>query len=234
VDLGIVKKIKKRIKKALGLELSYTPEVDCPHKEFLGTEYGGWSICPEKIRPGSILYSLGVGEDISFDLAMIDKYQVQIYAFDPTPVSIEWIRNQKLPEQFHFFDYGIASFDGTAMFYARKDAEQGTYSMLERRKRKTAGVEMSFRRLGTIMNELGHKKIDILKMDIEGAEYEVIDDLLAASISIDQLLVEFHHKKFKNVGVLDTKRTIKKLQKNNFRIFSVSHRQREFSFVHQK
>lgn len=231
--MGIVKKTKKRIKKALGLELSYSPEVDCPGREFLGTEYGGWSICPEKIRPGSILYSLGVGEDISFDLEMIDRYQVQVYAFDPTPVSIEWIRSQRLPEQFHFFGYGIASFDGTAMFYARKDTEQGTYSMLERRKRKTSGIEMSFRRLGSIMHELGHQRIDILKMDIEGAEYGVINDLLAASIPVDQLLVEFHHRKFKGVGVFDTKQAIRKLRKNNFRIFSVSHRQREFSFIHQ-
>jgi FkbM family methyltransferase len=232
-DMGLMKKTKKRLKKALGLELNYSPEADCPGKVFLGTEYGGWSICPEKIRPGGILYSLGVGEDISFDLAMIDKYEVQVYAFDPTPVSIEWIKRQNLPEQFHFFAYGIASFDGTAMFFARKDTEQGTYSMLERRKRKTAGIEMTFHRLSTIMHELGHQKIDILKMDIEGAEYEVIDDLLAAPIDIDQLLVEFHHKKFKNVGVYDTRRTIKKLQKNNFRIFSVSDRQREFSFIHR-
>ena len=229
--MGIV---KKTIKKALGLVLNYTPEIDCPGKEFLGTAYGGWCICPEKITPASVLYSLGVGEDISFDLAMIDKYQVQIYAFDPTPQSVAWIKNQNVPEQFHFFDYGIASFDGTAMFYPRKDTEHGSYSMLERRARKTEGIELSFHRLGTIMHKLGHQKIDILKMDIEGAEYEVIDDLLAASLHIDQLLVEFHHKRFKHVGVLDTKRAIKKLRDNNFRLFSVSPRQREFSFMYQK
>jgi FkbM family methyltransferase len=232
--MGIVKKTKKMIRKALGLEMNFTPDVDCPDKEFLGTAYGGWCICPEKITPASILYSLGVGEDISFDLAMIDRFHLQIYAFDPTPRSIEWMKSQKVPEQFHFFDYGIASFDGSAMFYPRKDTQEGSYSMLQRRKRKTEGIELSFHRLKTVMHELGHEKIDILKMDIEGAEYDVLDDLLAASISVDQLLVEFHHKRFKNVGVLDTRRAIKKLQKNNFRIFSVSPRQREFSFICRK
>jgi len=37
-------------------------------------------------------------------------------------------------------------------------------------------------------------------MDIEGAEYEVIDDLIASGIRPKQILVEFHHR-FKNVGV---------------------------------
>ena len=134
--MGIV---KKTIKKALGLVLNYTPEIDCPGKEFLGTAYGGWCICPEKITPASVLYSLGVGEDISFDLAMIDKYQVQIYAFDPTPQSVAWIKNQNVPEQFHFFDYGIASFDGTAMFYPRKDTEHGSYSIAGKAGEKDGG-----------------------------------------------------------------------------------------------
>ena len=28
------------------------------------------------------------------------------------------------------------------------------------------------------MNELGHKLIDVLKMDIEGSEYDVIENIL--------------------------------------------------------
>ena len=51
----------------------------------LGTVYGGWDI-PENIRlnENSIVYSVGVGEDISFDLKLQDKYNCKIRLIDPT------------------------------------------------------------------------------------------------------------------------------------------------------
>jgi len=33
----------------------------------------------------AVVYSLGIGEDISFDLALIEKYGARVHAFDPTP-----------------------------------------------------------------------------------------------------------------------------------------------------
>ena len=43
------------------------------------------------------------------------------------------------------------------------------------------------------MNLRGHSKIDLLKMDIEGFEYEVIEDILQKSLDIRQICLEFHH-----------------------------------------
>ena len=37
-------------------------------------------------------------------------------------------------------------------------------------------------------------RIDILKMDIEGAEYDVIDDIINSPVPIAQVLIEFHHR----------------------------------------
>jgi FkbM family methyltransferase len=53
---------------------------------------------------------------------------------------------------------------------------------------------LEVRRLQTIFQSLGHKHVDVLKMDIEGSEYEVIDDLCDLHLRIDQVLVEFHHR----------------------------------------
>lgn len=53
--------------------------------ERLGTEYGGWDI-PTNIGfdENSIIYSGGVGEDISFDLKLQNKYNCYIILIDPT------------------------------------------------------------------------------------------------------------------------------------------------------
>lgn len=227
--IGLLRRTTTKIKQLLGLELNYQIQVDCAGREYLGSKHCGWCICPDGISQSSIVYSLGVGRNISFDIAMIERYQVEVYAFDPTPRSIEWVNSRTVPEQFHFFDYGIASFDGTAMLY--NNPQHNSQSILRRQEGKEKGIEVRFHKLKTVMDMLGHEKLDILKMDIEGAEYEVIEGFLSSNIKVDQLLVEFHHGKFRDIGVSETKRIIGELYKNNFRIFYLSERQREFSFI---
>jgi Methyltransferase FkbM domain len=55
---------------------------------------------------------------------------------------------------------------------------------------KTNGTKLPVKRLATIMKELGHTRLDVLKMDIEGDEYDVLRDI--ADIPIRQILVEMH------------------------------------------
>ena len=53
--------------------------------EKLGTKYGGWYVPEEMdLNEDSIIYSAGVGEDISFDLLLNNKYKSHIYLIDPT------------------------------------------------------------------------------------------------------------------------------------------------------
>jgi len=58
--------------------------------EKLGTNYGGWYI-PKKVKlnKNSIIYSAGVGEDISFDVKLISKYDCNIYLIDPTQKALK-------------------------------------------------------------------------------------------------------------------------------------------------
>ena len=54
-----------------------------------------------------------VGKDISFDAEIMKKYkQSEIFAFDPTPISMKWIENQKLPDNFYFSPIGISDKNG--------------------------------------------------------------------------------------------------------------------------
>ena len=56
--------------------------------------------------------------------------------------------------------------------------------------RKPMVVQM--KRLLTIMQELKHPHIDLLKIDIEGCEYVVIDDIVKSGIRPSQFMVEWH------------------------------------------
>ena len=51
----------------------------------LGTNYGGWYL-PKNINmnKNSIVYSGGIGEDMSSDLLLDDKYGCEIFLIDST------------------------------------------------------------------------------------------------------------------------------------------------------
>jgi hypothetical protein len=86
------------------------------------------------------------------------------------------------------------------------------------------------RRLSSLMAELGHDRIDVLKMDIEGGEYGAIDDFLAAGVRPGQVLVEFHHN-LPGVPFARTLGAIHSLEGAGYRLFHVSRRGLELSFA---
>jgi FkbM family methyltransferase len=199
-------------------------------KERFGSDYGGWEIALEGVTKQSVVYSFGVGEDASFDTALIERFGLVVHAFDPTPRAIEWVRREKLPENFVFHDYGLADFDGHAQFNPPENPEHVSHTILARNRAKDGAIEVSVKRLKTTMEELGHQRIDILKMDIEGAEYQVLDDIVKSETWPIQILVEFHHR-FENVGFKKTKKAVATLQRCGYRLFSVSDSLEDFCFV---
>src|SRR5665213_2396206 len=62
--------------------------------ERLGNDYGGWYAPTYDLYPGSIVYSAGVGQDISFDQALIGQCGCSIFAFDPTPHASDFVAQQ--------------------------------------------------------------------------------------------------------------------------------------------
>ena len=80
------------------------------------------------------------------------------------------------------------------------------------------------------MRELAHEAIDILKMDIEGAEYRVIDDMLRAGIHPTQILVEFHHR-HPGAGASMTKAAVAALRSHSYEVFWSSESGEEYCFI---
>jgi hypothetical protein len=85
-------------------------------------------------------------------------------------------------------------------------------------------------RLCSVVARLQSGVPDLLRMDIEGAEYAVLDDMLATGILPRQLLVEFHHR-FPQVGLGATRRAIAGLRAAGYRIAAVSDTGREVTFL---
>jgi len=199
---------------------------------YLGSEYGGWAICPDYLSPSSVVYSFGIGEDASFDLGILVEYGSELHAFDPTPKSIAWVRQQySWPSGFHFHPFGVGASDRQALFYPPDNPDHVSHSIVPRGALSDGVVQVQLLRLKTIAEMLGHERIAILKMDIEGAEYEVIDDIIRTpEIDIQQVVVEFHHF-FDGFSIDDTHMAIDLLEMAGYKPFNISNRGVEYSFI---
>ncbi|MDX1904382.1 MAG: FkbM family methyltransferase [Thermonemataceae bacterium] len=229
--------LKKKLKKYLYLFLGkykYLKIRDKRKHKWYGKEYSGFFVDTELIKPEAIVYSFGVGEDISFDRELIADYQAEIFAFDPTPKSIEWLSKQVLPTSFHFFSIGIATYTGEASFYLPKNKNFVSGSSLIQENVDVAdSITVKMKKLSEIMTELGHRHIDVLKMDIEGSEYEVLEQILDEELSIGQILVEFHERFIEN-GAKRTEKIVGKMKDKGFLVFACSDSFEEVSFVNKK
>lgn len=198
---------------------------------WFGNNYGGFYLHPEGLNEDSIVYSFGIGEDISFDLQVIQEFKSQVFGFDPTPKSIRWVKSQQHPSQFHFFDFGIGMETGDVTFYLPKNKDYVSGSILTLNSLNVLEpVSVPMKKFSEIVHDLGHQKIDVLKMDIEGAEYNIIPEILNSGIEIKQILIEFHHRMVKNGGDL-TKKSIQLLKENGFELFAYSDTSEELSFI---
>ena len=195
----------------------------------------GWMVCSDLIPRGGIAYSFGVGANVAWDVAMIEQFGTEVHAFDPTPESIAWVAQQQLPEKFHFHEYGIAAFDGTLNFYPPKKPGRMHFSQDPQKYNRPDQPPIPGRvlRLSTILKQLGHSHIDVLKLDVEGTEFDCIPDLLQSGIEIGQLLIEVHYhhptRSF-DEGV----RLLRQIEAAGFACFDISPRGLEFGFVNRR
>jgi FkbM family methyltransferase len=193
-----------------------------------GTVYGGWNIIPNSLNGDSIVYSFGLGEDISFDLSIIKKYGCLVHGFDPTPQVTEWLKTQDLTDKFKFHPIGLSHEDGILTFYAPVSDDLFSHTIIP--KSNSVAVEVPCQKIKTIAESLKHDHIDLLKMDIEGFEYKVLENLFISKIRPKQILVEFHHF-FPEIGNEPTEKMIQKLEENGYHLYNVADSFCEYSFI---
>jgi len=95
-----------------------------------GSPTAGWTVASERLSSRLVVWSIGIGEDISFDLALHDAYGMPIEAFDPTPRSLAWVREQSLPAAYRVHPYGLADSDEVVSFRQTADPRHVSHSMV--------------------------------------------------------------------------------------------------------
>jgi FkbM family methyltransferase len=151
--------------------------------------------------------------------------------FDPTPKSIEWVKNRKLVENYVFQPFGIDQESKKVDFYLplNENFVSGSVQTHKNIDQKRY-IKVPMKTLKDIASELGHTKIEILKMDIEGSEYDVLPSILESGVSIHQILIEFHARFFED-GYVKSASAVNLLKHYGYRIFAISDSFEEISFI---
>jgi len=179
-------------------------------------------ISPERMPKEPLVYSLGLSENLSFDLRMIQKFGAKVHGFDPTIESQRFIAKSHLPIDFHYHPLAVAGHDGQLDLYERK-GKGG-------RKKGACFLRASCKKISSLVRELGHSQLDILKIDVEGSEYPILEDVCLKGIPVSQIAVEFHHR-FEEVGLAATLRAHQMLLKSGYQLAHISDWAEEFLYI---
>jgi FkbM family methyltransferase len=180
----------------------------------IGTAYGGWYCDRRRLEAGRTAVCCGAGEDITFDVALNSSWDMQVLCVDPTPRAIRHVeallaahseRRRMLieagplyydlsgfrPAAFNFVPRAVWSTDGILDLYAPRNPSFVSYSALNLQ-RTSERIQVRACTLDSLMCEFGiTPRPSVLKLDIEGAEHEVLRAMLRSQIRPEQLLVEF-------------------------------------------
>jgi FkbM family methyltransferase len=158
----------------------------------LGSSYGGWVI-PDVVGPDWVCYCVGAGGDVSFDLDLVRRYGATVRAFDPVPDYVDSARREADGEtRFSILQTAIAVQDGPIRMQMTHD--QGSHSVSSAHLYDTEQyIELPGRSLDSLMSELGDERIDLLKLDIEGAEYELLAQVDLRQLGVKVFATQLHH-----------------------------------------
>ncbi|KAL1529468.1 hypothetical protein AB1Y20_000415 [Prymnesium parvum] len=176
--------------------------------------YGGWTLCSEYVTSRSTVFSVGIGGDTSFDASIARRHGARVSCFDPTINAQQFTRtltrfNLTASERalITFYPFGLAEADDVLPFYHSNDSRFGSLVSTPGLPgyRKEVWLRAPVLRVQTLQFLAGASRIDVLKMDIEGAEWlmfrrrnKSLREWLKCSPP-QQIAIEFHDRFYKKM-----------------------------------
>lgn len=193
----------------------------------LGTRHGGWWLDRRLLSAAPLLIDCGLGEDISFPTAFLAKFGGKVVGVEPNPRSLEYCR-RVMPQGMRIIPQAFWSEPGITLTFhlprpqnqLPEGADGVSGSILDSHdyvgEEEISVATTSF---AEILRQEQRTECDVLKMDIEGAEYEVLKSLCDSGdiARAKQLLFEFHHG-VTAYSMADTEATVAMLEAKNFRL----------------
>jgi FkbM family methyltransferase len=200
------------------------------YRNVLTEKYGSldsWCLLRGSLHEKSKIISAGVGKSITFEEDIIRRHNARVILLDPSETGLRTMNERVREQLLEFKQVGLAGSAG-AQYFARPDrADEGSF------RKGTSADDLSFKcvTVGDVMREQRFTKVDLLKIDIEGFEYEVLDSLLNEKLKVDQICIELHTDRQITIekSIFDAYALIIRMYLNGYRI--IYNHAMDFTFV---
>ena len=230
---------------------------------YLGSNYGGWSFVNKENLRNKFIISAGLGEDASFDVELINKFNCKVIVVDPTPRAIDHynqiIKNsgkknktsykeggsQEISsynltkidyKNFILINRGLYEQDGLGLkFFAPPNNSHVSHSINDWQnnyKKNTSYINIETITVKKILQKFNLDFLDMIKLDIEGSEIEVLNNMIKEKIFPNQILVEFDE--LNKINDIATKRFYEihtKLISENYKLIKTKSKFPDFLYV---
>jgi FkbM family methyltransferase len=172
-----------------------------------GSYYGGWWV--QEVDPAQgAAFCVGAGTDVTFDLEL-QRLGYRVYTVDPTPSAVEYV--EKSHPELTFIPVGVWHESGDLQF--EQNPEWTEVWAIGAAKTQQAGPAASVQTLPVLtvkdlFDSTGEQRVAILKLDIEGAEHDVIRSMIRDAVRPRCLCVEFDDHR--TVRVISTTRALRR------------------------
>lgn len=185
-----------------------------------------WTVVPHLLQNGQSVLSGGAGGDISFEEQLVQELGCNVTIFDPSPTATKTFQEASLrTPKLKCIPLGLAANTCEVHFATPLNPEEGSF-------RIPIGNEntLKFQCLSPLnaLKVAGYSEVALLKLDIEGFEYEFIESTLKAGIRPRQIAVEYHHFQT-GVSIFKTLESINNLRIHGYKL--IHKRRHDFLFI---
>jgi FkbM family methyltransferase len=210
-----------------------------------GSQYGHWCFIHHDGLQDCLIVSAGVGEDISFDVDFASEYNATVVLYDPTPrairhfetvcenfgksSTIDYVPGGDQPVEtydlsnlsesnFCYKKYAVWNEKRKVKFFTPTNPEHVSHSILNYQRdynyQDKSFIDVDTVKLSDEIKQL-EKFPSIIKLDIEAAVLEVLEDLFSENIFVDQICVEYDEHHNPNFISMDRIKKMNKLFEDN-------------------
>ena len=149
------------------------------------------------ISNNSIILDIGANVGDVSDV-LIKTYDPKIYCYEPNIVCYKHMVSRfKNNPKIKIFNFAVSNFTGKTFLYFHKKAKNiSEFNQRSSLKKEKDGldinkkIEVNCVDIKNILDQ--HNKIDLIKIDIEGSEYEIMPEIIKNKDKIKMVLCETH------------------------------------------